>query len=114
MRISGGTVPVVNGLDALLFGRIDGVDRLVFPEHNIVMYHLLSTVGHFLGRALALCHEDTLDCITVRSRFPFLLLFLCAIAIGMAGLKNWFAFDQPTVLAATKRILTAPVGGGKE
>lgn len=94
-----GKSPVVHGLDALLVGRIDGVDRLIFPEHNILMYHFIDTVGRFAGSAFALCDDGSQSCTTMQARLPFLLLFLSALAIGIVGLRRWFIHDRPLLLA---------------
>lgn len=92
-------LPVVRGLDAIVVGRIDGIDRLIFPEHSIIMYKLLDTVGRQIGRLLPICQNASMDCTTIRARSPFLVLFLCGIAIAMLATRRMLAFGRPRTFA---------------
>src|SRR5450759_1046149 len=77
-----GPTRVVHGLDAVIAGRIDGIDRLIFPEHNILMYEFLDIVGRQIGQLLPLCRDGSMDCTTIQARSPFFILFLCGIAVA--------------------------------
>lgn len=100
-----GQKPVIHGLDAALVGRIDGIDRLVFPEHNILMYEFLDIVGRGVGRVLPLCRDGSMECTTIEARAPFLALFLLGLAAAMLAVRKWFAFDRPLTLAIQLLVL---------
>jgi hypothetical protein len=95
-----GPAPVIRGLDALYIGRLNGVDYLVFPEHNILMYDFFDIVGRGLGRLLSPCQcssiEDAgIDCISHLARTPFLIIFLIALLIAIPPLQKWLAVERP-------------------
>ena len=108
-----GPQPVIHGLDAAFAARIDGVDRLIFPEHNILMYEFLDIVGRGLGRLLPLCRDGSMDCTTVEARAPFLVLFMLGLATAMVAIRTWLALDRPLTLAIQLLVLfyvtSAPV-----
>ena len=112
-----GALPVIKGLDAIFIGRLNGVDYLVFPEHNMLMYDFVDTIGRGIGRLVPLCRDDSIACTSTLSRTPFLIMFLIAVVIAFLPLRRWLAVGQPAILAIQALIvlfmLTSPlmVGG---
>jgi hypothetical protein len=100
-----GPTPVIHGLDAALAGRIDGIDRLIFPEHNILMYKFLDVAARWVGQMLPLCRDGSIECTTIEARAPFLVLFLLGTTAAIVAVRKWLAFDRPLTLAVQLLLL---------
>ncbi len=112
-----GPHPVIVDDNDGFIARVDGKDILESLQRSVLLYQFLDIVARQFGLLLPPCRDDSIACISLHGRAPFLAVFLAGLLAALFAVRRYLAFDRPWTLAVQLLIffyiLCAPlvVGG---